>query len=296
MSHARHLMPALILSGAISAGPTAPPARVDLPPAGVEVPLRRVAGLPAVDVSINGSGPHRLVLDWGANLLAVSPRLAAELRLPEAARDAEGNRAVHVTELAIGAARFSGLTAAVDPFFADKEEQGVLGVNVYADILLTLDAPRGQVRLERGSLPPADGKHILACLPQDGPEPALEIGLAGQTVSVLLDTGARRLLMLPERMIARLPLRATPTPAGDALGPQAGRVALKEARLAGELRVGAIHIADPLLTFHERPRAFLGGAFLERFAVTLDQKSHRVRFGEVGEATRHPRASPGSRD
>jgi predicted aspartyl protease len=278
------LGPALFALGALSAPPTSPPTRVAIPAAGAQVPMQRIQGLPAVDVSINGAAPYRFVVDWGANLLAVSPRVAGELKLPEIGTDAMGNRSVRIDSLAVGGARFEGLTAAVDSFFADKQEQGVLGVNVYTDILLTLDYPRGIVRLEKGSLPLADGKRILACRPADGPEPAIEIALAGKPITVLLDTGARRLVMLPERWMADLPLFAAPAPAGTAGGPQAGAARLKEARLRGDLNLGAFRVRDPLLTFHARPRAFLGGALLESFAVTLDQKGQRVRFARDSEA------------
>jgi len=282
------LLPVLFLLGGGPSSPTDPPARIEIPAAGVEVPMHRLENLPAVDVSIDGRGPYRLVVDWGANLLAVSPRVAAELKLPSSGIDRMGNENVRIDSLAIGGARLGGLTAAVDPFFAGRAEQGVLGVNVFREILLTLDYPRGRIRLEKGLLPPPDGKRILACDSADGPEPAIEITLAGRPIRAMLDTGAGRLLMLPEALMGGLPLGPLRA-AGEASGPQGGASRLKEAPLKGDLRLCDVVVHDPILSFHPRPRAFLGGALLERFAVTLDQKGHRVRF--TGKAEPRPRVS-----
>ena len=110
------------------------------------------------------------------------------------------------------------------------------------------------------------------------PEPAIEIALGDRKVRALLDTGASRLVMLPERMLGELPLESGPVEGGEATGPQAGKFRPQEARMKGDLRFGAFSVRNPLLTFHRRPRAFLGSALLEHFAVTLDQKTHRVRF------------------
>jgi predicted aspartyl protease len=243
--------------------------------------MGRINGVASVDVSINGSGPYRFAIDWGANLFAISPRLAQALKLPRTGKDEMGNENVRVETLSLGGARFLGLTAAVDPFFDDKQEQGVLGVNVYADLLMTLDYPRKLVVFERGSLPPADGQTMFACDGGDDPEPTVEIMLGEKKIRAILDTGASRFLMLPERLSGELPLKAAPVAAGVATGPQSGTLRPREARFAGMLRLGAISVRDPLLTFHPRPRAFLGSAFLEHFAVTLDQKGKRVRFATL---------------
>lgn len=263
--------------------PTSPPLRVELAAGRVELAMSRIHGVPSVDASINGSGPYRFVIDWGANLFAISPRLARTLKLPRTGRDEMGNEAVSVDTLSLGGARFVGLTAAVDPFFDDQEEQGVLGVNVYAELLMTLDYPGKLVSLEGGSLPPADGQNILACDGGNDPEPAVEIMLGDKKIRAILDTGASRFLMLPEKLLGELRLKSGPVAAGVATGPQSGTLRPREGRFEGMLRLGAISVRDPLLTFHSRPRAFLGSAFLENFAVTLDQKGRRVRF-----ATRSP--------
>ena len=239
----------------------------------------RIQGLPAVEVSINGSAPYPFVIDWGSNLLAVSARVAAALRLPSRGVDDMGNAKVEVATLSVGAARFSGLTAAVDPFFDGKQEQGVLGVNVYAALLLTLDFPRGVVVLERGSLPRADGQRVFDCGSNGGdPEPAIEILVADHRIRALIDTAASRLVMLPETLAAQLGLQASPIAAGTVTGPQTRESRPREARLKGDLKFGAFTVRDPILAFHARPRAFLGTALLERFAVTLDQEGRRVRF------------------
>ncbi len=263
---------------AAPSSPTGRPAHVELAVASVELPMGRIHGIPSVEVSINGSGPFPFVIDWGANVFAISARLAQTLALPRTGRDEMGNETARIETLALGGARFLGLTAAIDPFFGDKEEQGVIGVNVFAGLLLTLDYPRKLVSLERGSLPPVNGKDILDCDGGDDSEPTIEIMLGDRKIRAILDTGASRLLMLPEALLGELPVKTGPVAAGVATGPQSGTRRLREARLEGTLRFGAFTVRDPLLTFHSRPRAFLGSALLEHFAVTLDPAGGRVRF------------------
>ena len=262
-----------------SGHPTAPPGRTEIA-SPVEIPMHRIHGLPAVDVTINGSAPYRFVVDWGANILAVSPRVAAELALPKTGRDEMGNENVRIGSLALHGAKFRGLTAAVDPFFSDKEEQGVLGLNVFAELLVTLDYPRSVVRLEKGALPAADGRSILAIGTGEGePGPTIDISIGGLKVRALLDTGAARWLALPQKMLPDLPLKAGPVTVGTATGPQVGTFRQQEARIKGDLRFGAFTVRDPIVSFHPRPRALLGSALLEHFVLTLDQKGAKVRFG-----------------
>lgn len=227
-------------------GPIDPPDSVELS-AATEVPMLRIHRLPAVEVSINGSKPYVFVVDTGANILGIAPRVAEELRLAAEGTDPMGNANVRVATLSIGSARIHGLTAAVVPFFAGKEEQGVIGINLLRDLLLTFDYPGGRLRFERGALPPADGRRVLACETSEGGALVVPITVAEKPRQAVLDTGASAALILPESLEAELPLQASPTVKGL--------------------------------------RTLLGSGLLEQFAVTVDMKNARLRLARMGPET-----------
>ena len=247
----------------------------------VEVPLIDNHGLPAVEVFLNGAGPYRFVVDWGANLFAMSPQLAVDLGLPILGLDSMGNPNARVDALSIGAAQFHDLTAALDPFFSQTEEDGVLGRNVYEALLLTLDYPAQLVRLEKGELPQADEKSIFAYTPSEGGAPMLAMHLQEQSFLAVLDTGAARGLILPASKAGEFSFFSGPVSAGEAVGPQLGTAESQVGRLAGDLRFGLYTVTKPVGVILDRPEFLVGSQLLGNFAVTLDQAQRRVRLARA---------------
>lgn len=258
--------------------PLDPPRAVRLETEPVEVPLVYIHGLPAVEISLNGSGPYRFVIDWGANIFATSPRLAKELSLPILGADQMGNANAQVDRLDIGGAQFQDLTAALDPFFDQSDEAGVIGRNVFQGLLQTLDYPAGRFRLEKGRLPPPDGQTILAYTPTQGGAPLIQAELDGQEFQAVLDTGAARWIILPADQAQRFRFLSGPVSGGVAAGPQLGEVKTESARLAGDLRFGAYTVLNPLVEILDRPEFLFGSNLLKNFSVTLDQASQTVRL------------------
>lgn len=262
-------------------GPMDSPDSVELSSA-AEVPMLRIHRLPAVEVSIDGSKPYVFVVDTGANILGISPRVAEELRLEAQGTDPMGNANVRVRTLSIGAARFHGLTAAVVPFFAGKEEQGVIGINLLRDLLLTFDYPGGKLRFERGILPPADGRRVLACETSEGGGLVVPITVAEKRRQAVLDTGASAALILPESLEAELAWKEPPAVKGLATGPSRGTAPFREATLAGNVRLGAWTVVNPAVGLGRGTRTLLGSGLLEQFAVTVDVKNARLRLARPG--------------
>jgi len=244
-----------------------------------EVALSRLHGLPVVPVRVDGSGPYRFIVDWGANVLSVSPKLARELRLPPAGKDERGGASVSVGKLEVGDDAFEGMTALVDPFFEKIDADGVLGLNVYRALVATIDYPAARFRLEQGELPRADGRSILA-YHADGPEEfVVDVEIAGREVPAVLDTGASRGLLLPasaeKDFVYREPLVES---AALAAGPQAGTYHPREGVLRGALRLGEFEFPDPPVALNESPSFLIGAAVLDQFEISLDQKNRRVRL------------------
>jgi hypothetical protein len=258
--------------------PLDPPQQVDLDAPFIEAPMIDNHGLPAVEVEINGSGPYRFVVDWGANIFAMSPQLAVELGLTVLGLDEMGNPNAQVETLSIGAAHFSDLTVVLDPFFSGTQEDGVLGRNVYEALLFTLDYPARRVRLEKGEMPEADGASIFAYTPSEGGAPMLEMDLQGRSFLAVLDTGAARGLIIPASQAGAFSFISGPVPAGEAVGPQLGAAESQVGRLAGDLRFGAYTVTNPVAVILDRPEYLIGSQLLSYFAVTLDQQVRRVRL------------------
>ncbi len=264
----------------VSAGrsPLDPPGEVRMGSATVSAPMLDNHGLPAVEVLINGSGPYRFVVDWGANIFAASPELASKLNLPILGVDSMGNQNAQVTSLAIGDAEFRDLTVVLDPFFSQMDEDGVLGRNIYANLLITLDYPAQRIILEQGSLPAPNGQDLLAYQPSEGGAPMLPVEIEGQRFPVVLDTGAARGLILPAAKAAQFSFMVGPIPGGTAIGPQLGAADTQVGRLSEDLHFGAYTISQPLVDILDRSEALLGSGLLRYFSVTLDQENQTLRI------------------
>jgi len=258
--------------------PDEAPTATTLASEATEVPFLELHGVPAVEVRLNGRGPYRLIVEWGANLLALSPRVQKELALRPRGIDPLGNPVVAIESLRVGDATFSGLAAAVDPFFDGKDEDGVMGVNVYAELLATLDFPVHRFRLEKGALPAADGQLVLSYSGPPGGEPHVKVELSGRTESALLDTGAAANVVIPRARSADFKMTGASADRSAAEGPGMSESPVADTHLAGDLTLGAYVIASPPVRLAPRPKLILGAGFLRCFSVTLDQRSRRVRF------------------
>ncbi len=102
-------------------------------------------------------------------------------------------------------------------------------------------------------------------------------------VAADMDSGnSRGELVLPASYLGKVPLEGEPREVASART-TFNEVKIQQARLKGEVRIGAQSVESPLMDFVEIfPVASLGDAFLRRFVVTIDQKSHRIRFRQAG--------------
>jgi hypothetical protein len=262
-----------------------------VPESGVEVPLRLDRGRPLVDVRINGSGPYPFLFDTGAAGDArADAALASRLKLQvvgESRGGAPGGQVVTMPivqfdSLEIGAARF-GPVAAPSRDYNQRESagephiDGILGLGLFADCLVTLDFPRGVLRIAPGTLPEPDGKEIL---PFENPRRVVEIGfdVAGTTMTGDLDTGGPDGITLPGGLMDKVPLAAPATVVAQGMT-VSGPMDVSESTLHGTVMIGRHAIANPAIQFVPPfPHANIGIALLSQFALTFDQKNKRVRF------------------
>lgn len=261
--------------------PTDPPTRTTLPEGGVTVLLVPGHGLPTVDVYVGAAGPYRFIVEWAGNVLAVSERVRDEADLEPVGRSPHGSALVAVPGLAVGDAVVEGMTADVAPFLSETEHDGVLGLNVFHELVGVLDFPAGELRLSQEPLPdPAEDDTVLAYSPGPGGTPRIPIELNGEPFQAVLDTAAESALIVDDRFLDRLGIVGELRDGPMIMTPAMGRMQAKLGRIAGELVIGTTVTEEPLALFHrmQEPEILLGGGFLRDYALTLDQRSRRLRL------------------
>jgi hypothetical protein len=282
------------------------PRATRLPPGGVVVPLEVVGNHPFVQVRINGSGPYRLLLDTASGDLRLAPQVIEALGLPQSENVSFSRGAKPgapdikyvevlghlVQSLEIGAARFERVHA-VEMEFPDfaamlSPLDGIVGLSVFRDCLLTLDYPARQLRLGFGRLPPPDGRDVIPIEVQyPGGYAFTALKVWGRSVPFVVDSGNNGGLQMPASQARRRDFAfgpvAYPWPAVTAYGAEESQVG----RLRRDVRVGRHTLASPVVDLtitHSGPfqeMANLGGAVLRHFAVTFDQKSQAMRLART---------------
>ncbi|MFL6195531.1 MAG: retropepsin-like aspartic protease [Thermoanaerobaculia bacterium] len=274
-------------------GPPPEPYRsFELPSGSTEVPMMG-EGSVVLEVRINGQGPYRFALDTGAGGAGrISLELARKLGLKPAGEVITGDpsgkntrslQLVEMDTLTLGGAAFKGVRLMArdlpqPPGGQEAELDGVLGIGLFKNHLLTLDYPARKVRIEAGELPPVDGREIVAFRMPNG-VPAIKMKIGGLELDTDVDSGNMRgEVTLPASYIGKVPLEKEPVVVGH------GRTGfnefeIKQAPLKGAVQIGSRIVENPRVDFVEIfPVANVGHAFLRRFVVTIDQKNLRMRF------------------
>lgn len=292
----------LLLAGCSSApgsGPLVPtdvrarPASTRVEDGGTDVALREVRALPLVEVRIDGRGPVLAVVDTGAAVTVVSRRLAETLgadRVDRAegqgVRDAHG-RAVEVAAvvrdlvLGVGGTEFDGLDAVVLDLAASREHldpavDAILGIGVFADVVLTLDYPGRRLRLEAASLPSVDGRDVLALRWLPGNLPAVDASVASGTHRLLVDSGSSFALTVPPGAASAFAVAPGSVRSGRGTSLSGTTESLRVGRLEGVLRLGSHEIVEPPVLLAGQPS--LGGRILREFTVSIDPGGERIRL------------------
>jgi hypothetical protein len=263
--------------------------------------------IPVVDVTINGKGPFKMMIDTGAGATVVNDDLVKELGIPVTGKTKIGDPAdpqgitadtVLIDRLDIGGVSFSK----VNGVSWDRSQlrpgadapRGILGLPLFADRLLTLNYPERKVLVGEGALPAANGADIVTYQPGEADLVSVPISVAGTTIGATLDSGAssKEGLGFPMEHMDTLPLVAKPVEIGR--GRMAGgEVVIYGATLNGAVVVGGHTFDGPAVHFNGRLRHVnLGAGLLSQFAVTLDQKHQRIRFEFKGAPPPAPASAP----
>jgi len=260
-----------------------------------ELPMRLVDGMPAVEVFVNQQGPFTFRIDTGgAGQARVDAAIVERLKLPQVgeARGSAGTGGaavampiIRLDSLKLGPLEFKNVEAPSRNYNDRGGERidGILCFNLFADYLLTLDYPAHKVVLRRGELPAPDGKQIL---PFETPSriPVIKIDLNGTPAEAHLDSGNMAAgFMLSQLQAEKLKFSGDSRVIGRGRS-VSGDFEIKEAPLAGEIRIGSYRFPSPVIRYAAVFRdANVGAAVLREFAITFDQKNQRVKWERNGE-------------
>jgi hypothetical protein len=258
--------------------------------------MQDTAGRPTVELTINGRGPYRFILDTGATLTVLNDRLVRELSLSAPAPGQTGavaDRArpptIEIHEIRVGDAVLSDVIAAVAPtgMFPEGGDapQGVLSAASFPGYLLTYDYARKRVSIRKGSLPPADSMSVFQYR-EDQVLPTVPVRVGGHEADVHLDTGSPAGLTLPLKFLTELPLVAQPKESGTIRTAGGGEFPIWVAQVGGVIEIGRYALDAGEVSFSDArpgpgaPTGNIGYQVLRRFVVTVDSRNRRVKLDQ----------------
>lgn len=257
----------------------------------LQLPMRFVGSMPAIEVMVNGKGPYLFGIETGGQGLArIDSSLLEKLGIKASGqvngsdpsgRNPQTLELVQLASIEIGGLRFADVEAGSRNYKASPrmaELDGILTLNFFANYLLTLDYPAKLVRIEKGELPKVDDAEILP-YKSDGGVPLIELRIGDSVVPAHLDSGNMMGgFVLPAALAEKLSYMEEPKVVGRARS-MSGEVEIKEGRSKVVLRLGKHEFDQPVVTFPAPSEiANVGSKVLSEFALTFDQQNKRVRF------------------
>jgi hypothetical protein len=257
----------------------------------VEIPLQMEGGMPAIEVMVNGKGPFLFAVDTGAE---GGPRLDSSLMeklgLKASGQMRDGDPSgrsprmadtVKLDSLEVGGLRFTDVSATSKnyknsprPLAAD----GIIGLALFKDYLLTLDFPAKVVRISRGELPQAGSAEILDYQVEHGVV-SVELNVGTTKINVHLDSGNMiGAFVLPTSFVEKLTQSSEPKVVGRARS-ASGEMEIKQVQIKELVRLGRHEFPDATITFPALGDVGnVGYKILSQFALTFDQQHQRVRL------------------
>ncbi len=258
-------------------------ASMHVPDSGTVIPLLGPPELPLVEVTLNGRGPYRFLVDLGANVLIVR-RSVADDAGAHVVLDRDRSDILVANEMTIGEARFRDVWLGA---YDELDVDGVIGYNILRGTGVTLDYSGRRFRLGPLRLPPPDGRETLDYVVESR-LPYVSARVGDRELLLNLDTGAANHVVFPAFMADSLPLEAPPVPGPVLYNEQTGPVRNLVGRLAEDLRVGGHVIERPVVLFDPAIEdAWLGSAILASATLELDTQRQVLRL-----TTTAPLATP----
>lgn len=288
-------VPSLLLAIAlITLGPALPAEEYEAAPGQLQysgeslvLPMNVQTGHPLVIVDLGDGKEHQFVVDTGAGVNVIDAAIAESLGLeivgeldigaPGGAK-ITGN-IVTAPDMQIGGATVSGAELVTMDLntFSGGTMQGVLGLSVFRDHLLTYDYAKSEIRVARGSLT-AGAPGVMPYNDVHG-HIQIDIDVAGTTLATHVDTGSMAGFTLPIELKDSLTL----SPAGQSTANArvvGGNRNITLGQLEGNITFAGSTYEKPNVGFMDPSPGYgnVGARVLRDFVVSVDQKNHLIRF------------------
>lgn len=257
----------------------------------LEIPIQIDGGMPTIELMVNGKGPFVFGIDTGAQGGArIDSSLMEKLALKPSghvrATDGSGRNPqmaemVKLESIDVGGLRFAEVTAGSRNYRKSPRPlniDGILGLSVFSEYLVTLDYPAKLLRIEKGELPKADGAEILDYKSKGG-IPLLEMSVGGTKIDAHLDSGNMiGGFVLPTAFAEKLNRVSDPVVVGRARS-ASGEMEITQVQVKDVIRLGRHEFPEPTITYPALSDiGNIGAKTLSQFVVTFDQKNERVRL------------------
>jgi hypothetical protein len=257
----------------------------------IEVPMQTGDGMPAVEVMVNGQGPFVFGFDTGAQ---AGPRIDASLveklklkstgqvqATDPSRRNIQTSETYKLDSIVIGGLRVTDVTVASRNYQNSPRPlkvDGILGLSLFADYLVTLDFPAKKLRLDKGELPKSDGAEILDYKNEAGIA-QVELAVGDKKIKAHLDTGnAIGAFVFPTVFAEKLNFAGEPRVVGRARS-ATGDMEIKQVQLKDVIKLGRHEFPDATIVYPALGDiGNIGVKTLSQFVITFDQKNERIRL------------------
>ena len=261
-------------------------------------------GVAIAEVTLDGRGPYRFLLDTGAEYAVVSPRVAADAGMTRRtladegawlrADDGSGGsrdvaQLVYAKELRVGEFTFRDVGALLLDLDGLERATGVridgaLPGVAFRGGILTFDFARRSVTYAPGALDPSDADVLRLAARTDDRRPFVSLDVGGVTVPALLDSGHNGFLQVPGSLEPSLRFAAPPVEVGRT-ETVAGTSARRAGRIAGTVPIARSRVEDPVVELTGGTYPIVGTDLLREFQTAFDFENGLVRFARAAGAS-----------
>lgn len=255
-----------------------------------ELAMHKVADRDLVQVYIGAAGPYAFLIDTGASVSVVDTQIASQLGLEvidnlsigAPGGDQIASDVVSIPELRVNGLTITGSTPVVFSIaqMTAGIMQGVLGMDLFAQVLLSIDPNRGIATVSRDSLE-LDSPGVIEFDNSQG-RMTFDIAVAGRYVPMQIDTGSPGSFTLPAGLQNELPTDAASERKATVqlVGSQREITTLQ---LDGSITFAGFHFKNPDVSFmHPSPHiGNIGQKILSNMVITVDHRNSLMAFQPV---------------
>jgi len=253
----------------------------------IVLPLVQQEGQPMVVVDFGDGEKYKFIVDTGASVNVLDSRIAEEQGyevIGEIEIGAPGGPQIPANIVTVPIARIGGASIKEAEFvvmdvdgFSRGMTQGVIGMGLFRDYLLTFDQSGGRITVARENLS-TDDPAVMPYNDVSG-HIQIDVDVAGTQVASHIDTGAMGSFMMPGDMTGSLPLQAAPT-AGPKARLVGGERDIKMAQLDGAIQFAGFRYENPKIAFMNPSPGYgnIGSRVLGELVMSVDQKNHLIAF------------------